>query len=195
LSVDPASGQFVTNPTSNIECFGDVAIKGTLFLNNVTIQTDAGGCRLYVSRTVFIQGPIHYQGDPNANLQITSSSAIVMGFSLKQMGVIAPTATSPQPRIQEPTTSIVTVGGPWARFASEIDHQYNPGAGPINGIGSTEFFDNIAYDALTLGNVLVDAGELGAINNLVPGETISTDTVGQQGSYGGRRVVITLDSF
>ena len=76
--------QYITHPTGDgdlLICYGDVVINGPLFLNNVTIATDANGCRLYVAGTVFIQGVVNYfTANNNSNLQISSSRAILMGL-------------------------------------------------------------------------------------------------------------------
>ncbi len=70
----------ITNTDTVVTCTGDIIIDGTLFLNNLNLATDANGCRLYVTGSVFIQGPITYTNGANSNLQISSSRAIVMGM-------------------------------------------------------------------------------------------------------------------
>jgi hypothetical protein len=77
------SVKYVTN-TSTVQCAGaDVVVTGTLFLNNLRVNAGNGGCRLYVTGAVFIQGPITYLGsDPTSNLQISSAEAIIMGIGL-----------------------------------------------------------------------------------------------------------------
>lgn len=179
LSGLQASGNYVTN-SGTVQCYGDVVVKGVLFLNNLNLQTDGNGCRLYVSQTVFIQGPITYSGgSANSNLQITSSSAIIMGFSAIRLG-------APDTGVKLGSASSVrisgggdnnlkTPGGPWARFSADLDSQYNPGTEPINGVAPQIFFDNIVADALLIGSALLDAGDPAATKNLVTGETLIQD--------------------
>ncbi len=63
----------------------DIIVKGTLYLNNLRVNA-SNGCRLYVSGTVFIEGPITYTGEgPNHNIQISSANAIVMGISVSRL--------------------------------------------------------------------------------------------------------------
>ena len=63
-----------------LTCRGDIIIDGVLFLNNAKLATDDKGCRLYVTGSVFIQGPITYVNGGNSNIQITSASAVIMGM-------------------------------------------------------------------------------------------------------------------
>lgn len=75
-------GRYVQNtPGQEFVCSGDVVVNSVLFLNELRLRTDNRGCRLYVTQSVFIQGPITYLGTASdRNLQITSSRAIVMGL-------------------------------------------------------------------------------------------------------------------
>lgn len=79
---DGKNGQLYFTNHSVVTCKGDIIIDGALFLNNVTIDTDARGCRLYVTKSVFIQGVVKYWGGDGGDrsLQITSARAIVMGM-------------------------------------------------------------------------------------------------------------------
>ncbi len=76
-----SSGAYVRNRSDQIfECKGDVVVNSILFLDHVRVRTDNGGCRLYVTQSVFIQGAISYEGSsPYRNLQITSAKAVLMG--------------------------------------------------------------------------------------------------------------------
>jgi hypothetical protein len=75
-------GSYVTNSGSTIHCVGDVVIAGTLFLDNVTVDTDDAGCRIHVSRSAFIQGQVLYTSESGTqNLQISSARAVLLGFS------------------------------------------------------------------------------------------------------------------
>jgi hypothetical protein len=79
----PSNGKYFTN-TGTVVCEGDLMLKGTLYLNNLSLKTRTG-CRLYVTGSVFIYGPITYVtasgGDySKRNLQISSSKAILMGL-------------------------------------------------------------------------------------------------------------------
>jgi len=66
-----------------LNCNGDVLItKAILRLQNLSLDTTTG-CRFYVSESVFMNGPLRYiRGSKQQNLQITSSSAIVMGLGV-----------------------------------------------------------------------------------------------------------------
>ena len=70
---------YMTN-SGTVKCKGDIIIDSVLFLNNLVLDTDANGCRLYVTGTVFIQGPVTYLNGGDSNLQITSSRGIIMGM-------------------------------------------------------------------------------------------------------------------
>lgn len=79
-------GTFFQN-SGELACEGDVAVRGPLLLDNVTIKSRTG-CRLYVIGSVFMYGPITYSNtDAKRNLQITSSKSISMGLgSVKKNG-------------------------------------------------------------------------------------------------------------
>ena len=86
--VSGSGGSYVTNTSgAPFVCAGDVMVKGTLFLNTVTVKTNNKGCRLYVSGSVFIQGPVTYSGAglTTANMQITSAKLIAMGFDVTSL--------------------------------------------------------------------------------------------------------------
>lgn len=161
IAPDPNGGQFVRNTTSTITCYGDVVVKGPLFLNNLTVTTDQNGCRLYVSQTVFIQGPITYTNTTNgSNLQITSARGIIMGMSAYRMSG----SSSNSPLRANGNNSQLSgndlVGGPWARFSTDLDVQYNPSGNNVNGVDSTTFFDNLVTDANAIGSaLLLDAAD------------------------------------
>jgi hypothetical protein len=85
-------GTYITNPVaagtvgSTITCHGDIVIQGTVFLNNVTVNTDGNGCRIMATGSVFIQGPVSYTSTSSTqNLQISSASAILMGFDVSSL--------------------------------------------------------------------------------------------------------------
>lgn len=85
LGLVAMSGYYMNDPTSaSVNCAGmDVVIDGTLLLNSATVNAGKGGCRLYVTGSVFIQGPIDYLNDgsdPTQNLQITSAESVLMGI-------------------------------------------------------------------------------------------------------------------
>lgn len=75
-------GHFVRNtPGQELVCHGDLFVNSVLFLNQLRLRTDNGGCRIYTTNSVFIQGPIVYLGTAEKrNLQITSSRAVVLGM-------------------------------------------------------------------------------------------------------------------
>ncbi|WP_413580597.1 Ig-like domain-containing protein [Bdellovibrio sp. HCB288] len=72
-------GDFFQN-SGTLNCEGDVAIRGPLLLENLTLNSKTG-CRLYVMGSVFIYGAINYANtDSSRNLQITSSKSISLGL-------------------------------------------------------------------------------------------------------------------
>lgn len=61
-------------------CEGDLLVDGVVFLNNLTIET-VQGCRIYATRSVFINGPITYKNARAlSNIEITSAVGVYMGF-------------------------------------------------------------------------------------------------------------------
>lgn len=78
---------YVTN-TGPIQCAGkDVVIDGTLLIENGQFYAGNNGCRLYVTGSVFVEGPITYldagaTADPTENLQITSATSVILGVGL-----------------------------------------------------------------------------------------------------------------
>ena len=90
------TGGYLTN-TGPMQCSGmDVVINGTLLLNNAQIYAEMGGCRLYVTGSVFIEGPITYlnsgaTADPTDNLQITSATSVIMGVGLSGKSYVSGT--------------------------------------------------------------------------------------------------------
>ena len=83
-----SSQNYVIN-SGTVECAGeDVVINGTLILNNAVISGGNNGCRMYVTGSVFIIGPIQYAAnDSTNNLQITSATSIMMGEGLNGSSV------------------------------------------------------------------------------------------------------------
>lgn len=72
------NGLYLTN-SGVVTCEGDVLVNGTLYLNNLTVQSRTG-CRIYATGSVFIYGPIDFSNtDALRNVQITSSKSILMG--------------------------------------------------------------------------------------------------------------------
>lgn len=80
LGLSDTRKYYTNKPQETIVCDGDVAIDGILWLNQPTIKTESG-CRLYVTGSVFISGPITYVDvKANSNLQITSSKMVALGI-------------------------------------------------------------------------------------------------------------------
>lgn len=75
------SGQYYQNVEGQeLVCEGDVVINGVLFLKDAAIRTSNSGCRLYVTKSVFVMNSFAFPGEsPYRNLQISSSRAIVLG--------------------------------------------------------------------------------------------------------------------
>lgn len=91
------SAPYVRNEKGTaIECYGDVIVKGNLFLDSPTFKTDTGGCTLYVDGVVIFHGENQKDGitvlntegsNPNAGgwVAISSDRAILFGMSLRMM--------------------------------------------------------------------------------------------------------------
>jgi hypothetical protein len=72
--------------SGSVVCKGAHKITKPLMLDQVTINTDAGGCRLYSSRNVFVQGEIRYSGAGiGQHLQVSSARGIYMGFGTETL--------------------------------------------------------------------------------------------------------------
>ncbi|MDZ4675987.1 MAG: hypothetical protein SGI74_00625 [Oligoflexia bacterium] len=72
-------GGYFTN-ANIITCEGEVIIDGILWLNNAQINTEKG-CHLYVTKSVFISGPVTFTTtNDSRNLQISSARAIALGL-------------------------------------------------------------------------------------------------------------------
>ncbi len=87
VKVGSGTATYSTNDSqTTLQCEkSDIVIRGTLLLRNLKVNA-SGGCRLYVSGAVFIEGAITYVGSgADQNLQITSASAIVMGIGKDQL--------------------------------------------------------------------------------------------------------------
>ncbi len=79
------AGYLRNSASSEFLCEGDLVVNQTLFLENLRIRTNDNGCRIYALKSVFIQGAITFLGSStNRNLQISSSSAILMGLGRAQ---------------------------------------------------------------------------------------------------------------
>jgi hypothetical protein len=77
--------EYYTN-TREVVCDGDLFIRGTLFLNHVTIATKSG-CRIYVTGPIYLQNAVTYKklggSEDNTNLQLVSAEAILLGVGDK----------------------------------------------------------------------------------------------------------------
>lgn len=74
-----SSGNYYVN-NGPLICNGDLTIDGVVWLNNLQVETDTG-CRLYVTKSVFITGTIGFNSNhPLRNMQISSSRAILLGI-------------------------------------------------------------------------------------------------------------------
>jgi hypothetical protein len=80
LALESGGKYYTNNPNVPIVCEGDLTVDGVVWLNNAQITTE-GGCRMYVTKSVFVTGPISYtSGNDNRNLQISSARAIALGL-------------------------------------------------------------------------------------------------------------------
>jgi hypothetical protein len=189
--VADASGKFIRN-SGNVTCYGDVVVKGPLFLKNLNLVTDSNGCRLYVSQSVFIQGPVTYVNGGASNLQITSPRAITMGLSAERMG-----AASSGGSVRMYDTNLTTAGGPWARFTVSLDAAYNPSGGAINGVPTAQYFDNIVSDAKLIGGELLDVADRAYTDNPIAGResVIYEDPSGENGGLGVNRISLNYEGL
>lgn len=92
---------YVIDGTVPLVCSGDLVIDGVLFLNKPVIQTQTG-CRIYVTQSVFVLGPIQYLGGnaSTQNLQIVSGRSINMGLGRNTCGAAEVGANSLLYRLQ-----------------------------------------------------------------------------------------------
>lgn len=189
--VADGSGKFIRN-SGNVTCYGDVVVKGPLFLKNLNLVTDSNGCRLYVSQSVFIQGPITYINGGASNLQITSPRAITMGISAERMGA----ATSGS-NVRVNDVPLTTAGGPWPRFMRDLDTAYDPSGGAINGVAMAKYFDNIVSDAKSIGSELLDVGDKAYTDNPIAGResVIYEDPSNENASVGGNRISLNYEGL
>ncbi|PWU17379.1 MAG: hypothetical protein C5B49_08985 [Bdellovibrio sp.] len=72
---------YQNNGSSPMVCSGDIIIDGILVLNRPIISSQTG-CRIYVTQSVFLYGPITFSGGnpSNENLQIVSARSINLGL-------------------------------------------------------------------------------------------------------------------
>ncbi len=171
LAADP-SGRFNRNfAGQTTECHGDVVVKGTLFLKNLVLKTDRGGCRIYATDSVFIQGPISYVGGDGSHLQITSAQSVIIGFSAKRLGANQ-VAGSTAVRVASGTNKLLNgaCNVSWERFNTDNDVQYDPSGDPVNGIPRTQFFDSIIQQASSIGVELASAEDPVAQQDLPTGK-------------------------
>ncbi len=78
---------FYTN-TREVVCDGDLFIRGSLFLDRMTLSTK-NGCRIYSTGPIFLQKGITYKSvapASNSNLQLVSAEAILLGVGDKSCG-------------------------------------------------------------------------------------------------------------
>lgn len=90
----PIPGACATEPPSPVKanaiaCFGDVIVQMPMRLTDAVFITDAGGCRLHATKSIFIQGTIKAitATGARAPLQISSARAIIVGYSQNLLGV------------------------------------------------------------------------------------------------------------
>lgn len=84
FSVQQNGGRFYLQNSAISKCWGDIIVDGTVFLKNLNLESKAAGCRLHSTQTVFLEGGIQYTNEstyPKANMQITSSRAIISGMN------------------------------------------------------------------------------------------------------------------
>jgi hypothetical protein len=131
------AGNFVRN-NGEIFCEGDLVIDSVLYLNQPRIRT-TNGCRMYVSKSVFIDGPITYVGgSPNANLQISSARSINLGLGVNSCGTTydhgsgAPNGNPIRNRL----TEMWTIEGYFTREGGSVTSKLNNIYSDYQAIGS-----------------------------------------------------------
>jgi hypothetical protein len=80
-----ASKEYYTN-IQDVVCDGDLFVRGTLFLNHITVSTK-NGCRIYATGPIFLQNEVVYKNlggaEDKTNLQLVSAEAILLGLGDK----------------------------------------------------------------------------------------------------------------
>lgn len=80
-----SSKEYYTN-TQEVVCDGDLFVRGTLFLNHITVST-RNGCRIYATGPIFLQNEVVYKNlgasEDKSNLQLVSAEAILLGLGDK----------------------------------------------------------------------------------------------------------------
>jgi hypothetical protein len=140
-------GSYLRNTAgTELRCYGDLVVKGVLFLQGAQLRTDNAGCRIYSTHTVFIQGGITHLGAAETrNLQITSARGIYLGFGrgsgLRDSGRGLNADNSLVNRLQ----GIFTRTGYYTREQGKTVQQKN---------------DDVVADSALLGDALIDASNL-----------------------------------
>lgn len=84
--IELGHGQSFYTNAGDIQCDGDLFIRGTLFLNHPAVATKRG-CRIYATGPIFVQDAIAYRNldasSDTANLQLVSSEGILLGLGDK----------------------------------------------------------------------------------------------------------------
>ncbi|MGE0614246.1 MAG: hypothetical protein AB7P04_01285 [Bacteriovoracia bacterium] len=185
--VGSGTNAYYRNQTGSVfYCEGDLIIKGTLFLRDLLLASGPGGCRIYASDTVFIQGKIQYQND-GSNLQITSAKAIVMGFdyaSLENRLVSYPYAHMAPTRgpgtILEKSQSVLAEA---QRLGADLVDAATPGQSYsyvtyVDPAGTTRTRVNIGYEHVLLNAPQVHSRYYGPFKGVVVAE-VSLFAVGE----------------
>lgn len=130
------AGSYVTNtsPTTEIVCEGDLVVDSVLYLNQPRIRT-TNGCRIYVSKSVFIDGPITYVGgSPNANLQISSARSINLGLGENNCGATYSHGSGSP--VRNRLTEMWTIEGYFTREGGSVTSKLNSIYSDYQTIGS-----------------------------------------------------------
>jgi hypothetical protein len=92
----PALRSFVTNTINvPIKCYGDVVVKGDLFLESPAFVSDSRGCRIHATGTIFLHATPTptpgaaatgntVTGTGNVGVQLTSAVAVLMGLTVDE---------------------------------------------------------------------------------------------------------------
>lgn len=92
------TGPYVTN-TGAVTCKGDILVLGTLVFNELgDLTVDAKSCRIYVSGSIFVRGPINANG---GTVQLATGRVISMGIRDSRITVNTPEAQAERANVYD----------------------------------------------------------------------------------------------
>jgi hypothetical protein len=146
-----------------LECSkADIVVRGTLLLRRLKVNA-AGGCRLYVTGTVFIEEGITYVGSGALqNLQISSSSAVMMGLNLATLNN----------RLIDDNRGLKLVSRDYASLAAQIVQETKNIGNLKDAEKDYSVRASIDYTALLLNAPIVHSRYLGHVQGTIISEAI-----------------------